>query len=102
MNIDTNPHINFSFGICTNNGSYNRKIVESIKKLNIPNYEIIFIGQSNIESDKHIINVEFNENLKPKWLNKKKNLITKYAKYENIVYIYMIILNLMKIGIKGF
>lgn len=80
--------IDFSFGICTNNGSFNKRIVESIKRLNIPNYEIIFVGDSGVVSDEHIINIKFDETIKPKWLNSKKNKITEIARYENIVYIH--------------
>ena len=80
--------IDFSFGICTSKGSCgsNQLIVDSIKALNIPNYEIIIIGETNIKEDKHIKVIPFDESIKDKWITKKKNLITQYSRYENIVY----------------
>lgn len=82
-----------TFGICTNavSGINDNlvKSVESIKKLNIPDYEIIIVGtESNLKSlyadDTKII--DFNEHIKPGWITKKKNLITHHAQFDNIVY----------------
>lgn len=82
--------IDFSFGICTskNTNGYNQVVVDSIKALNIPNYEIIIVGDTNVQADEHIKIIPFDETIKPMWLNKKKNLITEHAQYENIVYIH--------------
>jgi hypothetical protein len=83
--------IDFSFGICSSKEtcSYIPRIVSSIKALNIPNYEIIIIGNvDNIEEDEYVKIIEFDETIKPRWLNKKKNMITENAQYENIVYIH--------------
>jgi hypothetical protein len=79
--------MNFSFGIVTLNGVYLDKIIDSIELLNIPNYEIIIIG--NVVTNRNntkIIN--FDESIKSSWITKKKNLITKNAQYNNIVYLH--------------
>lgn len=84
--------MNFSFGIITDSsdGAIERiaKIEQSILNLNIPNFEIIIIGNKTILNDnfKNLNIIDFNDNEKPKWITKKKNLITQNAKYENIVY----------------
>lgn len=79
--------INFSFGIIT--GGFNDHmlsiVVDSIRHLNIPNYEIIIVGNTNVKAD---INIPFDESSKPMWITKKKNIITNSAKYNNIVYLH--------------
>ncbi len=81
--------MNFTFGIITDGNSTNKLniIINSIEKENIPNYEIIIVGGEKIEKE-NIIHIPFNENIKPKWITKKKNIITENAKYENIVYMH--------------
>ena len=81
--------MNFTFGIITNgsNDHYIQQIVASIINENIPDYEIIIIGATSI-SGSNIINIPFDESIKPGWITKKKNLITQNAKYENIVYMH--------------
>jgi len=78
--------MNFSFGIITggNSDKYIQTIVDSIRNQNIPIYEILIIGKSEI-SGSDITNINFDETIKPGWLTKKKNIICKEAKYENIV-----------------
>jgi len=90
--------IQFSFGIATDGSitACNRliDIFSSIKKLNIPNYEIILVGQKSticshrphIENEFNIKIIDFNESMKSGWITRKKNLITNHAKYDNIVY----------------
>jgi len=78
----------FSFGIITsgNESARIQKIIESIENQNIPNYEIIIIGNDSI-SGNNIISLPFDESQRPaKWITKKKNMITEIASYENIVY----------------
>lgn len=88
--------MDFTFGIITSGkvDSYLLKIIDSIKKENIPNYEIIIIGNTLLSEDDKIKIIPFNEDIKPMWITKKKNLITQSAKYENIVfmhdYVYLI------------
>lgn len=81
--------MNFTFGIITNNNSNNflEKIIKSIESLSIPNYEILIVGNTNITANKTRI-IYFDESLRNSWITKKKNLITKEAIYENIVYLH--------------
>lgn len=81
--------IDFTFGIVTSgNSDVNiQKIVNSIRNQAIPNYEIIIVGKSDV-SGKDIINIPFDESVKANWITKKKNLIAKLAKYENIVLLH--------------
>lgn len=79
--------MNFTFGIVTSGNDDNsvQLVINSIEQLNIPEYEIIIVGNSGVSRDRIRI-IPFNENERPAWITKKKNLITQYAKYENIVY----------------
>ncbi len=81
--------MDFTFGIitCGTNDIYIEEIIKSIKSENIPNYEIIIVGNTTIKGN-NIININFNENIKPAWITKKKNIICQYAKYENIVLLH--------------
>ena len=90
-----------------------RCIVESIRKQNIPEYEIIIIGGPKVTTGRHtfslhnrpdIVHIPFDEESgivgKGKqwcdeqmikqggWITKKKNIITQEAKYDNIVYFH--------------
>lgn len=84
--------INFTFGIITD---HNRelthhipKIIQSIQNLNIPNCEILIVGdQEKLKQKEYYHNIRvihFKE--KQGWITRQKNLITQHAKYENIVY----------------
>ena len=79
--------MNFTFGIVTSGNDDNsvQLVINSIEQLNIPEYEIIIVGNSGVSRDRTKI-IPFNENERPAWITKKKNLITQYAKYENVVY----------------
>lgn len=79
--------MDFTFGIITDGTNDNNiiAIVESIMKQNIPNKEIIIVGNSSIKVDK---NISFDEGIKSKWITRKKNIITEHAKFENIVYLH--------------
>jgi hypothetical protein len=93
----------FTFGIITSSGSnqWIPKIIDSIVKLNILEYEILIIGDSGINQLGSHVNatmhknftielpikyIDFDESIKDKWITRKKNLITENAKYDNIVY----------------
>ena len=84
----------FTFGIITSSGSnqWVPKMIDSIVKLNIPEYEILIVGESCIPNPEVNANplpikyIEFDESVKDKWITRKKNLITENAKYDNIVY----------------
>lgn len=76
-----------SFGIITDGNSDNRinVIIDSIEKLNIPKYEVVIVGNSNVDrKNTEIINFEDPEG--PACISEKKNIITKNIKYENVVY----------------
>jgi hypothetical protein len=79
----------FTFGIITggNNDSMISEIIDSIENENIPNYEIIIVGESKIVRKNTKI-VSFNESIRRAWITKKKNIITHEAKYENVVYLH--------------
>jgi len=81
--------MDFTFGIITggNNETMVNEIIDSIEKLSIPNYEIVIVGSCNIDRNNTKL-IPFNENIKSKWITKKKNLITQNVKYENIVYMH--------------
>jgi len=81
--------MDFTFGVVTGGGSDNwiNKLIDSIEKQNIPNYEIVIVGGDNVDR-KNVVHIPFDESIKPKWITKKKNLITKHAKYENVVYMH--------------
>ena len=80
----------FTFGIITNGNSDNNLnlIIDSIEKQSIPfsHYEIIVVGNSGVNR-KNTVVIPFENTIK-EWITKKKNLITKNAKYENIVYMH--------------
>jgi hypothetical protein len=81
--------MDFSFGIITDGTSDSRllHIVKSIQNLCIPSFEIIVVGNSEINLIYPQVNViPFDETIKKGWITRKKNLITENAKYENIVY----------------
>lgn len=81
--------MNFTFGIITNNCNIDNinKIIDSIEYENIPNYEIIIVGECSVIR-KNTTVLSFDETVKELWITKKKNLITKNAKYDNIVYMH--------------
>lgn len=81
--------MDFTFGIITGGGqeSFIDDIITSIENENIPNYEIIIVGNCNINRlNTNIIN--FDETIKSKWITRKKNIITENAKYENVVFMH--------------
>jgi hypothetical protein len=80
----------FTFGIITlgDSDDYINIIIDSIIKNNIPKYEIIIVGNSKITESDNIKVIFFNENDKNGWITRKKNIITKNAQYENIVFLH--------------
>lgn len=79
----------FTFGIITS-GTEDEAIdiiIDSIEKQNIPTYEIVIVGNSKV-SRKNTRIVQFNDEVVPKWITRKKNIITNVAKLENIVYLH--------------
>lgn len=76
----------WTFGIITNGkrAEWIDKIIGSIRKQKIPFYEIIICGTylGKIESDIRYIHFDKKDNRG--WITKKKNLIVKKARYENV------------------
>ena len=80
--------MNFTFGIITNNeGKFLNQVIKSIEALSIPQYEIIIVGSADVTAINTRI-IYFDESIRKSWITKKKNLITKEAIYENIVYLH--------------
>jgi hypothetical protein len=81
--------MDFTFGIITAGGfdEYISDIVDSIRLQDIPCYEIIIVGSSNVKGD-DIQTIPFDESKKKGWITRKKNIICELAKYENIVLLH--------------
>lgn len=77
--------MDFTFGIITKNNRFVSTIINSIKSQNIPNCEIIVVGGAPIND---CIYIPFDETIKENWITRKKNIITKLANFENIVYMH--------------
>jgi glycosyltransferase involved in cell wall biosynthesis len=81
--------MDFTFGIITNKGEHLGEVINSILNLNIPNFEIIIVGE--LEEDIHhekiklIIFKDYSIHFN---ISVKKNIITEESKYENIVYLH--------------
>ena len=82
--------MNISFGIVTDGSSKHNLdlVIKSIQRLNIPKYEILVVGNTDLKLSHTLIPIPFDENLKPGWITKKKNLITDRAQYDFIVYLH--------------
>lgn len=81
--------MNFTFGIVTNgsNDTNINEIIDSIETQNIPEYEIIIVGNSTVKRKRTKI-IEFDESIKTSWITRKKNIITNCSEFENIVYLH--------------
>ena len=82
-------NMDFTFGIITTTNQEDNilKIIKSIEKQKIDNYEIIIVGDCNLER-KNTTVILFDENVKNMWITRKKNIISEKAKYENVVYLH--------------
>jgi glycosyltransferase involved in cell wall biosynthesis len=81
--------MNFTFGIVTANvtETYIDEVIDSIRSLSMPHYEIIVVGGSQSRGD---VFIDFPDDLvnSPGWITRKKNLISKHARYDNVVYMH--------------
>lgn len=76
--------------------NYNKniiQIIDSIKKLNIPDnsFEIIIIGHNNLHTNVQNNNLRiifFDETQKNKWITRKKNILVDLAQFENCVIVH--------------
>jgi hypothetical protein len=88
--------MDFSFGIITSvhTQQYLENTIRSIIDQNIENYEILVIGGKNtflnsFREDKHFIrHIKFDEDVKKKWITRKKNIIIEESNFENIVFLH--------------
>jgi hypothetical protein len=88
--------MDFSFGIITSvhTQQYLENTIQSIIDQNIENYEILVIGGKNtflnsFHEDKHFIrHFKFDEDIKKKWITRKKNIIIEKSNFENIVFLH--------------
>lgn len=82
--------MSITFGIVTDGKSDSLlwQTIESIRNLEIEQYEVIIIGNTQIPPGKDLIIHSFDEQIKPGWITRKKNLLTRYARYEYIAYLH--------------
>jgi hypothetical protein len=75
--------MDFTFGIITGGNSDDniQIMVDSIRGQEIPNYEIIIVGKTNIKGE-DITSIPFDETIKNIWHTKKKNLIVLFDKIK--------------------
>jgi len=78
----------FTFGIVTikKNEAGVDLCIDSIRKLEIPEYEIIFVGGDNRWGDPKIRHITFKETERQGWITRKKNLVVQIPLYDNIVF----------------
>lgn len=82
--------MDFTFGICVSeeNIGFHDEIIDSIRALKIPNSEIVFIGDIRCDNTKVDVFIPFDESLRTGWITAKKNVITSFANFENIVFLH--------------
>lgn len=78
----------WSFGIVYgSNTTYLPEVIQSIREQNIPDYEIILVGDSSLISEiqgDDILKINFDETIRSGWITKKKNIICQFSKKNNI------------------
>jgi hypothetical protein len=85
--------MDFSFCINTfsdhnkNHSNFIPQIISSIEEQNVPNYEILIIGDY-ITTRKNVRCIPFDETQKMGWITRKKNILTKEAKYNNLCFLH--------------
>lgn len=82
--------MNFTFGITTDykNIVQLNEVINSIRDLNIPNYEILVIGNKDYAHYQDTTYIYFNEDEKSGWVTRKKNILVEHALYENVVLLH--------------
>ena len=95
--------MNFTFGIVTYSGHDGKdninkvnNIIDAIESENIPEYEIVVVGDFAWQR-KHTRVIKFDETVKKGWITRKKNIITEEAKHDIVVYTHDYI-----VPVKGF
>jgi hypothetical protein len=79
--------MNFTFAITTDYSNMEQiyEVFDSIRELNIPNYEILIIGDKHFNDDPDVRYIHFDDTQKKGWVTRKKNILCQEAKYENVV-----------------
>lgn len=79
--------MDFTFGIVTAGTAddFIEQTIDSIEELKIPRYEVLIVGNSKVDR-KNTTVMPFDESIRAGWTTRKKNIITSFAKYENVVY----------------
>lgn len=80
----------WSFGIITNGvrGDWIENIIQSIRKQNIPDYEIIICGTYYDRKENDCRYIPFNQRDDKRWITKKKNIIAREANYQNLCIVH--------------
>lgn len=80
----------WTFGIITNGRKMDwvEKIIESIRRQKIPHYEIIVCGKYYDRKEPDFEYIPFDQRDDLGWISKKKNLIVRSAKYENLCIVH--------------
>lgn len=79
----------FTFGIVTGKDSvFIQKCIESIYSLNIPEFEIVVVGNNLPFEDSKIRFIQYNDISPAGDISVKKNIITDVANFNNIVYLH--------------
>lgn len=88
--ISTDSIDRWTFGIITNGQreDWVEKIIKSIRSQKIPNYEILMCGVYKDKKEKDIRYIPFNDRDEMGWITRKKNIIARQAKYENLCIIH--------------
>jgi hypothetical protein len=81
--------MDFSFGFITSghNEGFLNTAFDQIRNMKIPNYQIVLVGNSALRGN-DITYIPFDDNQRPNWITRKKNIITIVSKYENVVYLH--------------
>lgn len=76
-----------SFCIVTTEGTseFLEKVIDSIRNLKIPQYEVIVVGGAPIKAN-DVVHIPFDETVKPGWITRKKNLANSLARYPNVIH----------------
>lgn len=80
----------WTFGIITNGQreDWIEKIIQSIRSQKIPHYEIIMCGIYKDKKEKGVRYIPFNDRDEMGWITRKKNIIARQSKYENLCIIH--------------
>lgn len=82
--------MNFTFAITTDYKDINRlnAVIDSIRDMNIPKYEILVIGDKDFHQELDITYIPFKDKENSAWITRKKNILAWNALYENIVFLH--------------